>query len=371
MTAFDNIKVNNWPAASNEFEDYLVLELPLNDAASLTQSRRDIVVSSNVLFPKRTLTNSGVNSTVSGTVYSTQGTLTGSGWGAGHEISSAFRQGYLLYGVPQASGSGAFAASNTSWRYTFPSPITVTSNTTIHFWRNGGSIKVNAGETDEQTNNTDSGQTAWTIPASDVAVLRNVELYTDYNTGPYWSGIEVNGVQLYDAPGGPKKHYDKNARFTKDDRISLPSQVDFLWGTRDFTFEVWVYPTTDTHGTLYDTGSVNTAGHHALFIDGSYMYWRMLPGTDCLVAHSTSGYTTDEWQHIACVRHNGTLKIYRNGQEVASQANNSNITQGAWAIGDLNGHGPSYRFSGQMQDYRIYNIAKYTSNFTPPGAILG
>ena len=35
MTAFDNIKVNNWPATSNGFEDFLVLELPLNDQAAL------------------------------------------------------------------------------------------------------------------------------------------------------------------------------------------------------------------------------------------------------------------------------------------------------------------------------------------------
>ena len=35
MTAFDNIKTNNWPSESNDFEDFLVLELPLNDDASL------------------------------------------------------------------------------------------------------------------------------------------------------------------------------------------------------------------------------------------------------------------------------------------------------------------------------------------------
>ena len=51
MTAFDNIKVNNWPATSNGFEDFLVLELPLNDQAALTSSRRDIVAGSKQGIP--------------------------------------------------------------------------------------------------------------------------------------------------------------------------------------------------------------------------------------------------------------------------------------------------------------------------------
>ena len=38
MTAFDNIKTNNWPATSNEFEDFLVLKMPLNNQASLAES---------------------------------------------------------------------------------------------------------------------------------------------------------------------------------------------------------------------------------------------------------------------------------------------------------------------------------------------
>lgn len=61
MTAFNSIKTNNWPSASNDLEDFLVLELPLNDQAALTSSRRDIVAGSTVLHPKRTLTNTAVS----------------------------------------------------------------------------------------------------------------------------------------------------------------------------------------------------------------------------------------------------------------------------------------------------------------------
>ena len=60
MTAFDNIKTNNWPATSNDFEDFCVLKLPLNDQASLTESL-PVVVGSKALSPKRTLTNTGAD----------------------------------------------------------------------------------------------------------------------------------------------------------------------------------------------------------------------------------------------------------------------------------------------------------------------
>ena len=236
MTAFDNIKTNNWPATSNDFEDFQVLKLPLNDQASLTES------------------------------------------------------------LPVVAGSKQIRAKRT--------------------------------------------------------------------------GFTNEGVVIEASTGSNKKHYDNHAVWQASDRLSLPSQSDFIWGTRDFTWEVWVYPTT-LSGTLYDTGEVNTNGHTSLFIDGSYMYWRMKPGTDCYVSHTASGYTTNQWQHIAGVRHNGVLKLYRNGVLIQSQANNSSVTQGTWAIGYLNGYAGSYAFAGMMQDYRIYNFARYIGNFTPPGAILG
>ena len=368
MTAFDNIKTNNWPATSNNSEDFLVLKLPLNDAASLTESR-DIVAGGTVLYPKRTLTNSGVaaqavtpsaapyavNVKLHTYIYNTPNTLTVNGITVPRG-SAANGNVTFTVAVNGNLNSVAWSYDSTSGPYCYMRGIEVDSG-------DGNGYQL---LTDGATNysNLILGSVESAYPLSN---LFSGTIGSGYSNGTRSTSPGTLTLDL----AGNKKHYDNNAQFAKGNRISLPSQEDLIWGTRDLTFEVWVYPETDTHGTLYDTGSVNTNGHHALFIDGSYMYWRVPPGTDCLVAHSTSGYTTGEWQHIACVRHNGTLKIYRNGQEVASQANNSDITQGTWGIGDLNGHAPSYRFSGKMQDYRIYNIAKYTANFTPPGAILG
>jgi len=384
MTAFDNIKVNNWPAASNELEDFLVFKQPLNDSASLTESL-PVEVGSKTLLPKRTLTNTSVVSEDAGLIYSTAGTQTGSDYGAGAEISGAFRKNYLLY---TASGEGAFAAGNTSLRYTFPTPITVTDNVKIYFWRNGGSIKVNAGESDEQTDNSSSGYTTWTIPASSVGVLKNVELYTDGNTGPYWSGILVDDVQLYDAPAGSKKYYDNAAVFNGSSAF-LYHEPDPLFnlGTDDWAIECWFKKDSlSSTGQLFQLGlevyytnnieiAVNTNGAIQYHMYGNST------NTEGFTS-SNSAITAGTWHHMACTRQGTTFRGFLDGVQLGSwtKAANWNVGSSTAAhnsptIGArTNGSRAAMHnyFDGVIQDFRIYRgTAKYTANFTPPGAILG
>ena len=56
MTAFDNIKTNNWPATFNDFEDFLVLKMALNDNDSLTKSL-PVVAGSKTIRPVHSVTN--------------------------------------------------------------------------------------------------------------------------------------------------------------------------------------------------------------------------------------------------------------------------------------------------------------------------
>ena len=369
MTAFDNIKTNNWPSSTTDpFEDFCVLKLPLNDQASLTESL-PVVVGSQDLFPKRTLTNTSTASVESGTVYSTEGTQTGSDYGAGHEITGAFRKGSLLY---TASGEGAFAASNSSLRYTFPSQITVNTNVKIYFWRNGGNIKVNAGETDEQTDSTSSGYTTWTIPASDVGVLKNVELYTSGNTGPYWSGIEVDGVQLYDAPGGIKKHYDNSAVFNAS---VLTTTAPVPRGGAPRTLEFWAYLNSGASswqniisygssgaGQCFGINRGNSDSHNIAFTGYSSGDWDT--GT------SVASYL-NTWTHFSVSYDSGTVEIFLNGTSIGTASRTLNTGGSTFVVGGSEHSGNNERFSGKIQDVRVYNKKIRTANFTPPGAILG
>ena len=380
MTAFDNIKTNNWPATSNEFEDYLVLELPLNDAASLTESRRDIVVSDKVLHPKVALTNSSVETQRAGVSVTDAGTITGSAWSTNAEFQYAFREGYDTYTQPQTSQSAAFASNGGTYKIVFADGgYSVSQNIVLKFYINGGNIKVNAGETDEQefTSSDGSGFQTWTIAASSVSQLKNVQLTNSGNTGPYWSGIYVDGVQLTNPPG-PKKHYDISAKFdgsTAELVVPADSRFDL---SGDFTIEAWTYQDAAVaYGTIMGTG-----GYYSGSNGGNWVF-RRTSATQIAFA-SYDGQSNEEyvelsattslntWHHIALVRRGTTVQIYVDGVAGGSMTVTKGLEDGANNGFKIGNTGNNTRWNGKFQDIRIYNgVAKYTANFTPPGAILG
>ena len=390
MTAFDNIKVNNWPATSNEFEDFLVLKQPLNDTASLTESL-PVVVGSQELLPKRTLTNSGVETQRAGVSISDAGAITGSAWDTNAEFQYAFREGYDTYTQPQTSQSAAFASNGGTYKIVFANGgYSVSQNIVLKFYINGGNIKVNAGETDEQefTSSDGSGFQTWTIAASSVSQLKNVQLTNSGNTGPYWSGIYVDGVQLANPPGGSKKHYDLNTTFNGSSAF-LYHEPDPLFnlGTDDWAIECWFKKDNLTAtGQLFQLGlevyytnnieiAVNTNGAIQYHMYGNST------NTEGFTS-SNSAITAGTWHHMACTRQGTTFRGFLDGVQLGSwtKAANWNVGSSTAAhnsptIGArTNGSRAAMHlyFGGVIQDFRIYRgTAKYTANFTPPGAILG
>ena len=391
MTAFDNIKVNNWPATSNDFEDFLVFKTALNDNASLTESL-SVGVGSQELFPKRTLTNTGVNAQRAGVRIDSAATITGSAWSANDTFQWAFREGYDTYGQPQTAKSAAFASNGGTYKIVFANGgYSVSQNIVLKFYINGGNIKVNAGETDEQEWTTTDGSSfqTWTIASSSVSQLKNVQLTNDTNTGPYWSGIYVDGVQLVNPPGGSKKHYDNNADYSSG-RLDLENSLftedpSLTFGSGDFTIEAWVNISdttasnpifcgqadgTSTPGSAYiftaDTTHSRTSRIHV----GSTVY-SMTWGAD---------FNADQWYHLAFVRDGSKIRIYRDGVQAnntnvgSSSVHNTGSTTYKPSVGSMVFAGNRYNFQGKIQDLRVYKgLCKYPSgtSFTPPGAILG
>ena len=389
MTAFDNIKVNNWPATSNDLEDFLVLKLPLNDTASLSESL-PVNAGSQELFPKRTLTNSNVKAKRAGVSITDAGTITGSPYDANHAMEFAFRDGYDTYGQPATSQSAAFASNGGTYKIVFADGgYSVSQNIVLKFYINGGNIKVNAGETDEQefTSSDGSGFQTWTIAASSVSQLKNVQLTNDTNTGPYWSGIYVDGVQLANPPGGTKKHYPENAIFNGSSQFlyHAPDKL-FNFGTDDWCIECWFKKDDfQATGELFQLGlevyytnnieiSVNTQGAMRYHMYGNGTSQEGFTSSNNVVTAGT-------WHHMACTRQGTTFRGFLDGVQLGSWTKDA-----TWNVGSSNSdhHSPTIGartngsrnamhvyFGGSIQDFRIYKgVAKYTANFTPPSAIL-
>lgn len=71
------------------------------------------------------------------------------------------------------------------------------------------------------------------------------------------------------------------------------------------------------------------------------------------------------WNHIAFVCHSGMIKIYLNGLLVISRAKYAyTFPSGNFYIGSRSNRNDD--FGGYIDEFRISDIARWTSNFTPP-----
>ena len=80
--------------------------------------------------------------------------------------------------------------------------------------------------------------------------------------------------------------------------------------------------------------------------------------------------STGTWYHLAVVRSSGSINVYFNGTVSSSGAlsDTKNLIDGSVTgvyVG-TNSLGANANFDGYIDDLRITQKARYTSNFTPP-----
>ncbi len=184
------------------------------------------------------------------------------------------------------------------------------------------------------------------------------------------------GVSSSEA-GGAKKHYDNNAVFGGTHQLTIPASPAFnLAG--DFTYEAWTYQDAAvTNGTY-----ISSAGYYSGSNGGNWVLRRSsatqigfatYDGTSNAEYTELSATTSlNTWHHIALTRSGTTVQLFVDGVAGGSMTVSKGLEDGAnngLVIGNASSNVP---WNGKFQDVRLYNgVAKYTANFTPPGAILG
>jgi hypothetical protein len=160
-----------------------------------------------------------------------------------------------------------------------------------------------------------------------------------------------------------------------NDEVVFPESTDFAFDSDDdFTIEAWVYPLSVGGGssfvaTGYDSGDwffglSDEAGDKGIGFGRKAVAWDIIGG----YPNAGDALATDQWQHIAVTRHNGTLRTFIDGNIAKTETSNTTAfpCAGDLAVGS---HGGYLGFDGYIDEFRIVKgTAVYTAAFTPPTA---
>jgi len=151
--------------------------------------------------------------------------------------------------------------------------------------------------------------------------------------------------------------------------LSVPSNNDFVFGTGDFTVELWCYPTNNhNYGSMIDNRGSNAGGNGwVLSSNAAGMFW-VWGQNDYVVTSGSTPLTENVWHHIAYTRASGTHYLFLDGVLVGTSSGVAQDYQESNPIyiGAYN-NGSATAFYGYIDDVRITKgLARYTENFTVP-----
>ena len=146
-------------------------------------------------------------------------------------------------------------------------------------------------------------------------------------------------------------------------------RMDF--GTGDWTIESWNWMATNTVTAGYEFGTFSSGGMLEMFQGGSpgnIVYYTDTSGSggSITVTGATEGITLSTWFHTAFVHDSGTGTIYVDGTNRGTFSGTPDIDYSGnrnWAIGAGSTGGSAW--TGYKDEFRVSNVARYTSNFTP------
>ena len=216
---------------------------------------------------------------------------------------------------------------------------------------------------------------AFTPPTAPLTAIANTELLLNFQDAAIFDYSGINNIDTIGAQitTAVKKFGTGSVEFNgTSDYLNIPYKSQWDLSSDDFTIEAWAYA--DTLGSYnsivgqWPNGGGSNSNSFVLETVGSEMRFYFCSGTN--VAYNSLGaISTGSWDHWAVTREGTTLRGFKNGTLVFTNAsfggmNNapSDITVG----GNVAGAG---YWDGYIDDLRITKgVARYTSNFTAPTA---
>jgi hypothetical protein len=144
-----------------------------------------------------------------------------------------------------------------------------------------------------------------------------------------------------------------------NDWVTIPDTPD-LRLTNGMTLEAWVNPTTNTGwrtAILKEQATANLS--YALYSGGATVPNATIttntPGYGEAIGPTGSAPPNNTWTHLATTYDGTTLRLYKNGTQIATNTRTGPLTQGTGPL-RLGGNNIwTEYFTGQLDDIRIYN----------------
>lgn len=176
-------------------------------------------------------------------------------------------------------------------------------------------------------------------------------------------------------PGDAYLLFGKTARFDgKTSYITIPSGKNTPEIASDYTIEAWIKP----DPIISDAAEIIATKDNGSGATADYMFYRE-DGTGALLGRHKDTVThgnlkissaDEKWYHVAFVKTSGSIKIFKDGildKEQPMEATNNTDDQDLPIRigGQIYSGTPGLMFSGEMDEFRISNVARYSSNFIP------
>jgi hypothetical protein len=149
------------------------------------------------------------------------------------------------------------------------------------------------------------------------------------------------------------------------------NQTAFEFGTGDFTWECWIYPTSNPAGNNRIIGFVTTAGtlQAQLYVSGGNTLTYDQVGATTPYSQTYSQSFNDQWSHIAVSRVSGTSRVFVNGVQLgASFADTKNFAASRFAMA-TNPTTQIVYYAGYITGVKIVKgTGLYTADFPCPTA---
>lgn len=227
---------------------------------------------------------------------------------------------------------------------------------------------------------------AFTPPTSPLTAITNTALLLNFTNGGI---IDTAADNVLETVGNAqistsvKKYGTGSLAFDgSGDWIAAPDNVEFSFGTGDFTIEAWVWldstvnpsrPDSFKTVTIFSTGS-SSANDCSFAIYGNTstagVGLELYQASPSIAFNVAATVATNTWVHVAWVRSGTTIYGFVNGTRYTLGTTSASIASSvAPKIGAANSSGFTNQFKGYIDDFRVTKgIARYTANFTPPTA---